>query len=110
MLAQQYEGASQFGQWVAGEAWILLESRQLVYHITGSSAYRPFCPDSRRVPPQLPWSNAPPTECSEPAVDGLRELTEPCLLLLSRRQPRAPPESELTVIPMEGEFMPMRKR
>lgn len=36
MLAQQCEGASQFGRWVAEEAWILLGSRQLVYQITGS--------------------------------------------------------------------------
>lgn len=40
----------------------------------------PFCPDSNTVSPQFPWSNAPPTECIEPAVEGLRELTEPCLL------------------------------
>lgn len=70
----------------------------------------PFCPDSKRVLVELPWSSAPPTEWTEPVVDGLRELTEPCLLLLTRNQSLDFLASVLMSIPVEGEFVSMRQR
>lgn len=56
----------------------------------GERTHEPFCPASNIVLllPQLPGSNAPPTECEELAVEPRLVLTEPCLPLWNGKSVR----------------------